>query len=77
MPSEKFYNSDRIEGDELPPDLTVTWPGRHRDQGTGQYVDDGLPCAVQVNGIEYDRSGLNRLITSLRRARNQVFGIDA
>lgn len=63
MPKENFYDSStRVEGDGLPPDLTVTW-------GIDQ-------PEVKVNGIVYDRSGLNRLIAALRKARNQTYGPD-
>ena len=63
MPKECFYESStRVEGDGFPPDLTVTW-------GMGQ-------PEVKVNNIPYDRSGINRLIASLRKARNQTYGAD-
>ena len=61
MPSEKFYRQD--SNPDSKPDLTVAW-------------GDGLPPQVLINGNVYDRSGLNRLIRSLRRARNQVYGVD-
>lgn len=62
MPKESFYDSARVEGDGLPPDLAVTW-------------GDTQP-EVKVNDIAYDRSGLNRLIATLRKARNQTYGSD-
>lgn len=63
MPKENFYDSStRVEGDGLPPDLVVAW-------GESQ-------PKVMVNGIAYDRSGLNRLIGALRKARNQTYGAD-
>jgi hypothetical protein len=63
MPKENFYDSStRIESDGLPPDLVVAW-------GESQ-------PKVTINGIGYDRSGLNRLIGSLRKARNQTYGVD-
>ena len=65
MPAEKFYCSDQVEGDGKDPDLTVTW-------------GEGPTPGVFINGIPMDdRAGLNRLINSLRRARNRVFGKDA
>lgn len=64
MPAEKFYDSDtRVEGDGLPPDLIVAWGGNQP--------------AVTVNGVAYDRSGLNRLIAALKRGRDSMFGADA
>lgn len=66
MPKENFYDSSiRVEGDGLPPDLVVAWGGWGESQPE-----------VTVNGIAYDRSGLNRLIGVLRRARNQTYGAD-
>lgn len=36
----------------------------------------GEQPAVEVNGVEFDRSAVNRLIRVLRKARNQTFGED-
>lgn len=63
MPKETFYDSNRIEGDGLPPDLVVVW---------GVETPE-----VTINGIVYDRSGINRLVSTLRKARNQTYGADA
>ena len=62
MPKENFYDSSRVDGDEFDPDLVVSW---------GEFMP-----GVTINGIEYDRSGLNRLIRALKRARKQTFGED-
>lgn len=63
MPKENFYDSStRVEGDGLPPELVVSW-GENQPQ-------------VTINEIAYDRSALNRLISTLRRARNQTYGAD-
>lgn len=63
MPKENFYDSStRVEGDGLPPDLVVAW-------GSSQ-------PEVTINKIGYDRSGLNRLIAALRKARDQTYGRD-
>lgn len=60
MPAEKFYYTGQVENDDRGPDLTVAW-------------GDG---SVYINGTEIataqDVSGLNRLIRSLRRARDHV-----
>lgn len=67
MPKEKFYNADRVEGDGLPADLEVSWasPGNVGEPG------------VRIGGlVNADRSGINRLIRVLRRARDQVYGSD-
>jgi len=61
MPAEKFWKPTRIEGDE--PDLTISW-------GDGSMT-------VNIGGIESDRSGVNRAIRALRRARDATFGPDA
>lgn len=62
MPKEKFYDQHSVEGDGSLPHLVVIWG-----------ID--LP-QVKVNDVVYDRSGLNRLIKTLRKARNQTFGMD-
>lgn len=61
MPKARFWKSTAVEGDD--PDLTVTWGDKQPE--------------VQINGTAFDRSGLNRLIRALRRARDQTFGSDA
>lgn len=64
MPKETFWDSaTAVENDGVSePVLTVSWGGE-------------LP-AVKLNGIESDRSGVNRLIRALRRARDATFGAD-
>ncbi|AZI62773.1 hypothetical protein RQN9TF_18025 [Rhodococcus qingshengii] len=67
MPSEKFYDSAvAVEGDANTPIITVAWalPGKSAHPGP------------QINGTTFDRSALNRMIRTLRKARDQVFGID-
>lgn len=64
MPKEKFYWTGQVENDGRGPDLTVAWGETPVPQ-------------VLVNDEPMDRSGLNRLIASLRRARDQVYGADA
>lgn len=63
MPAEKFYPATAVENDGSEPTLTVGWGG-------------DTP-AVTLNGVESDRSGINRLIDVLVRARNATFGADA
>lgn len=63
MPSEKFYYSGQVENDGQAPDLTVAW---------GETPEPG----VLINGNRADRSGINRLIKALRKARDQVYGSD-
>lgn len=61
MPKEQFFAPTQTDGEE--PALIVRWGERH-------FPD------VLVNETPLDRSGLNRLIAVLRRARNQTFGVD-
>ena len=58
----------------------VSW---HRDSG---YVELGIQCleiATSASGTHagqyasFDRDGINRMIRSLRKARDQAFGADA
>lgn len=63
MPKETFWDSSTaVEGDNSEPVILLTWGG---DQP-----------AVLINGVEFDRSGTNRLIRSLKRARDATFGAD-
>ena len=66
MPKEKFYESEyehpKVQGDDNEPDLTVQWGDEP------PYIKG----AMTLNS----RSAINRLIRSLRRARNQQFGKD-
>ncbi|KZL33207.1 MULTISPECIES: hypothetical protein [Rhodococcus] len=66
MPAEKFYDSRTVEGDTNIPVVTIGWsrPGESADPGP------------HVNGVPFDRSGINRMIAALRRARDQVYGAD-
>ena len=62
MPKEKFYEAGKTADEE--PYLEVAWGVTDVPQ-------------VTINGIPFhDRSGLNRLIGVLRKARNQVYGAD-
>ena len=75
MPKETFYpiNPDHEGTDER---LQVDW---HRTDLSNVYVTvvynrpDGVVVPVCV---DLDRPGLNRLIKTLRRARDQTFGAD-
>ncbi len=56
MPKETFWNSDvAVEGDGVSePVLTVTWGAE--------------TPGVYLNGVQFDQSGIDRLVNSLRRA---------
>lgn len=69
MPAEKFYPSTAVEGQ--PSDhLEIAW---HRDYPG---VHATLVIGKAASGIELDRSAINRMIRSLRRARDATFGSD-
>ena len=63
MPKETFWNASAVDGDDSSPALTVEWRG-------------DVP-GVYLNGVYFDRSGVNRLIRVMRKARNQTDGKDA
>lgn len=70
MPAEKFYPSTAVEGEPPSELLTIRW---------GQ-ENAGVAALLEVDGvgglIALDRSGINRLIKTLRRARDATFGAD-
>ena len=75
MPAEKFYPPHGEEG-VLSSHIEIGW---HRDHG-GVYATaviyntpDGPPI---TEGIPLDRSAINRLIRTLRRARDATYGRD-
>jgi len=70
MPAEKFYPSTAVEN--VPSDhIEVAW---HRDY-PGVYVT--MIIGGTASAIDMERSGLNRLINTLRKARNQTYGKDS
>lgn len=79
MPVEKFYPSVVIEGEAVEV-LEVSWPkdGEYEKvwvvASERTIEDEGI--ALQILAFDLDRSGLNRLIKALRRARNATFGVD-
>lgn len=63
MPKETYWDSaTAVEGDGSEPVLTLCW-------------GDSQP-EVTLNGVVFDRSGLNRLLGDLKRARNATYGED-
>lgn len=72
MPKEAFYCQHQVNSDGQSPDFTIGW-GRHEATGS-PHQDSAAP--VLVNGLPFDRSGLNRFIKTLRKARDQVYGAD-
>jgi len=61
MPKETFWNPEATTSDD-PRQFDVRWGS-----------DD---LSVTVAAIPFDRSGLNRLIRSLRKARDHTYGVD-
>jgi len=70
MPAEKFYPTAAVEG-EPSDNLEVAW---HRDY-TGVYLTL-VTATGSAHAVDLDRSGLNRLIKTLRKARDQTHGRD-
>lgn len=75
MPSEKFYGKTAVEGKVVRDLLEVSW-GKGGAEWTPT-VSIKLTVDGRYANIEADRSGLNRLIKALRKARDQTFGEDA
>lgn len=76
MPAEKFYPPTSTAG-ESSDRFEVAW---HRDY-SGVYLtmilDDGTPGQPpRSSAVELDRSAINRLIRTLRRARDAAYGAD-
>lgn len=77
MPSEKFHNSETAVEGQPNDRIEIGWS--REQEYDGVYVtsvvelEDGPPI---VNAIPLDRSGLNRMIRTLRKARDQVYGRD-
>lgn len=83
MPAEKFYLSGQVEGDGLPPDLTVSW-GTDHDGGSSAKLttstivfdpDGGDPTVTIVEhmlAVPKSTKGLQRLLTALTRARTHM-----
>ncbi len=75
MPKEVFYPTDP-DHDGPNPRVEVAW---HKSYAPAVWVTalHTMPDGVVVPiGIDLDRSGLNRLIKTLRKARDQVHGAD-
>lgn len=66
MPKDKFYSTEsNLDSFE------VSWWG---GEVTAEPLQQDYPLVV--SGIPFDRSGVNRLIKTLRKARDQAFGAD-
>lgn len=62
MPAEKFWPETAVEGQPATPAVTVSWGADHP--------------GVQINGVSFDRSALNRLVRVVRTARDKGYGRD-
>jgi hypothetical protein len=65
MPKETFWSATSVENDGSLPVLTVSW---------GQHTPEVFEAGVSINGMDFDLSGLKRLIRVLCKARNQTEG---
>ena len=76
MPAEKFYPPTAVEGE--PSDrFEIGWNRDYDGVYLTMILDDGAPGQPhRASGIPMDRSAINRLIRTLRRARDQAFGRD-
>lgn len=86
MPKERIYDSAGMY------DIDVTWMGQQPDGyvQVGVSSHDGSPLSTLLNAVSddeaatftglwgtLDRAGINRLIRTLRRARDYAYGADA
>ena len=73
MPSEKFY-PQHISEDDPREFIEVAW---HRDYDGVHLVHvKDTERGREASSIPVDRSGINRLIKVLRKARDQTYGAD-
>lgn len=88
MPKEYIEDRDttRYEGDDSnagsPFRIKVGWSKEHGDFQIATVAPDGFKLESEhpeSNGwfVNLDRSGINHLIRTLRKARDQAFGADA
>lgn len=85
MPKELIYNPNVLGGktDEVVEHVAVGW-SPERDVQIGLTVSsrvelniDGKPSDFPSVWMDIDRAGINRLIHSLRKARDAAYGKDA
>jgi len=62
MPAEKFWPTTTAVPEDSEPTLNIAW-------------GDKQP-GVTINGVHFDRSGLNRLIRVIRNARDRTYERD-
>ena len=75
MPKESFYPPDAVEGQ--PSDrFEVGWGRDYPGVYVTLIIQGGGSSAPVVAGVPVDRSAINRLIRSLRRARDAAYGPD-
>lgn len=93
MPNEKIYAHGHEDGSRglkiaWHPGQTLTSPEQFNPGsvsiGVGDMTHEGLPTAEEDETGKYlsqfasfDRAALNRMIRTLRRARDQAYGADA
>ncbi len=84
MPRELIYSAETLRGDTAPvvEHVAVGWT---KDRTVQVGVVNGPPVELTINGqpsdsglwMDLDRDGCNRLIRSVRKARDAAYGADA
>lgn len=84
MPKELLYSAESLRGDTaaVVEHIAVGWT---KDRSVQIGVVQGPPVELTINGkpadpglwMDLDREGCNRLIRSVRKARDSAYGPDA
>ncbi len=84
MPKELLYSAESLRGDvtAVVEHIAVGWT---KDRSVQIGVVQGPPVELTINGqpvdpglwMDLDREGCNRLIRSVRKARDSAYGPDA
>lgn len=85
MPKELIYSSEALSGCASTAAVEHIAVGWERDKGVQLGVVNGPPVELTINGVrsdpglwmDLDRAQINRLIRSLRKARDAAYGQDA
>ncbi len=85
MPKELLYSAETLRGDTATAVVEHIAVGWEKDRSVQLGVVNGAPVELTINGkpsdpglwMDLDRDGCNRLIRSLRKARDSAYGADA
>jgi hypothetical protein len=85
MPKELIYSNETLAGETGRAAVEHIAVGWEKDRGVQLGVVNGPPVELTINGqrsdpglwMDLDRAQINRLVRSLRRARDAAFGADA